>query len=326
MIEMPPNQQTSPHNSVDKQIDNLWQQRSEGYISGVDRKQLYWVSMTSPLHHKALVIVNGRVESAWKYQELFFDLFKQGYDIFSFDHRGQGLSDRLTEDRQIGHVDYFSDYVSDMGLLLDSFPLHRYQQRFILAHSMGGTIATRYLQTEPKLSFDAIALSAPMYGIHMPAYLRPISPYLSRFISWLYPKPTYISRHKSYHAKPFEQNQLTSSSERYHWFRDLYKQMPELQLGGPSARWVWQALLGIDSSMAETEKLTMPVLLLQGSKDTIVDNRAHDIFIKRLRQTNARATLECLSGSKHEVLFELDRYRQHALMKINHFFEQAASA
>ena len=46
-----------------------------------------------------IVIVPGRSESYLKYQELAFDLDIQGYDSVIIDHRGQGLSARLTPNR-----------------------------------------------------------------------------------------------------------------------------------------------------------------------------------------------------------------------------------
>ncbi|WP_438876507.1 alpha/beta fold hydrolase, partial [Bacillus cereus group sp. Bce039] len=84
-------------------------------------------------HNKVIIIVNGRIESACKYQELFYDLFHQGYDIYSFDHRGQGLSERLIADPQMGYVEQFDDYVRDMDELITRFPLQNYTQRYLLA-------------------------------------------------------------------------------------------------------------------------------------------------------------------------------------------------
>ncbi|MCV5871060.1 alpha/beta fold hydrolase, partial [Escherichia coli] len=76
-------------------IAALWQTRQEGFVKGTEKKKIYWCKLTNPEHKKAVLIVNGRIESSWKYQELFYDLYRQGYDVYSFDHRGQGLSDRL---------------------------------------------------------------------------------------------------------------------------------------------------------------------------------------------------------------------------------------
>lgn len=116
---------------------------------------------------KAVLIVNGRIESSWKYQELFYDLYRQGYDVYSFDHRGQGLSDRLLSDSDMGHVYDFTDYIDDMDVVIKQHDLKQYQQCFIIAHSMGGAIATRYLQTQPEHPFTGLILSAPMFGINL---------------------------------------------------------------------------------------------------------------------------------------------------------------
>lgn len=92
------------------EIAQVWHTRSEGTYRSFDKTHIYWCSLKHPEHQKAVVIVNGRIESAWKYQELCYDLFRQGFDVYTYDHRGQGRSERLTEDRQIGHVHEFQDY------------------------------------------------------------------------------------------------------------------------------------------------------------------------------------------------------------------------
>ncbi len=313
-------QETQFPEIMENEITTFWQQRKEGYIKGVSDKRLFWVSLISPNHTKAVVVINGRVESAWKYQEIFYDLFQQGFDVYSFDHRGQGLSERLVEDQQIGYVDDFSDYINDMALLVDSFKLNRYQQRFILAHSMGGAIATRYIQNHPSHNFDAIALSAPMYGVTMPWYQKPIARYLTPVISVLFNRPIYISKNRSYFAKPFDINPLTSSLPRYTWFRELYERHPKLKLGGPSARWVWQGLVAAEQCIRNTHRINIPLLLLQGTADKIVSNQAQHKFINQLNKTNSENELVIIEGSKHEILFESDKYRNLALENTMRFF------
>ncbi|NOI68442.1 alpha/beta fold hydrolase [Vibrio sp. 99-8-1] len=308
-------------NKMENQVAKLWQQRDEGYIQGCADKQLYWVSLTAPHHTKAVIVVNGRIESAWKYQELFYDLYQKGFDVYSFDHRGQGLSERLIENPQMGYVDYFDDYVDDMASVLANVDLSGYQQRHILAHSMGGAVATRYLQRYSTISFNSIALSAPMFGVDIKWYLRPIVTYLIPVIVTLYTKPFYLTENRDYYPKPFEINPLTSSSLRYHWFRQLYEAKPEMKLGGPSARWIWQALSAAKQCTFEAKKIDIPLLLLQGSQDKIVSNSAQDTFITALKTTNNDSELKIIDGSKHEILFESDTIRESALEQVFAFFE-----
>ncbi|MCG3722304.1 alpha/beta fold hydrolase [Vibrio cincinnatiensis] len=307
-------QETHFPQQISQTITPWWQQNShQAYYHTSDNIQLYWCSMTAPQHTKAIVVVNGRLESVWKYQELFYDLFQQGYDIYSFDHRGQGLSDRLLNDKEIGHVHTFDDYVRDLAELVPHFPLQRYAQRYLLAHSMGGTIATRYLETHAEHPFDAVALSAPMLGIHLPWPLSTMVEPISCLLTLLYRTPHYAPSYGPYYAKPFAINPLTHSEIRYQWFRELYEQKPTLKLGGPSTRWVWQGLKAARRCLKHTHQLTIPTLLMQAGCDTIVSNASQTRFMAQLAKTNPNSRIQIIHGAKHELLFESDRYRNQAL-------------
>jgi len=302
-------------------IAALWQQRQEGYFKSSDKTKLYWCKLTDPKHNKAVLLVNGRIESSWKYQELLFDFYRQGYDVYSYDHRGQGLSDRLVQDSDIGHVYEFDDYVRDLASVVQHFALEGYQQRHMISHSMGGAIATRYLQTYPHHPFDKLVLSAPMFGINLPWYLSPVAIAVSQILTAVYPTPTYAPGHQPYYAKPFEDNPLSQSKARYHWFRQLYADKPELQVGGPSTRWVWQGLMATKQCLQMTRQLKIPVLLLQAGNDRIVSNQAQNQFYKKLCKTNKNSQMITIDGAQHELLFEQDQYRNQALDALFRFLQ-----
>ncbi|MBY8057020.1 alpha/beta fold hydrolase [Vibrio fluvialis] len=320
VMTSPYTQESNFEQAIQHEIADFWHTRAEGFYRSFDKTKLYWCSLTKPEHSKAIVVVNGRIESAWKYQELFYDLFRQGYDIYSYDHRGQGLSDRLIDEREMGYVGDFHDYVQDLSGLLELWDLRRYQQRFLLGHSMGGAIATRYVQTHPHHDFAAMALSAPMFGVNMPWQLRPVALSLSQMLTALYSKPTYAPGYSAYLPKPFEINALSQSEVRYRWFRELYETRPELKLGGPSTRWVWQGLMAAKQCIQLTRQVRLPTLVLQAEADTIVSNEAQTRFVTKLARTNPHSAIEVILGSRHELLFEQDQYRNQALdALLNHF-------
>ncbi|WP_254555300.1 alpha/beta fold hydrolase, partial [Salmonella enterica] len=62
-----------------------------------------------------IVICPGRIESYVKYDELAYDLFHLGFDIFIIDPRGQGRSGRMLSDPHRGPVDHFHDSVVDLA-------------------------------------------------------------------------------------------------------------------------------------------------------------------------------------------------------------------
>ncbi|WP_299692042.1 alpha/beta fold hydrolase [uncultured Vibrio sp.] len=302
-------------------IPTLWQQRQDGYITSSTNRKLYWCSLTSSTHSKAIVISNGRIECCQKYQELFYDLYRQGYDVYSFDHQGQGQSERLVANSDMGHIHEFDDYTSDMADVIAGFNLAKYDNRYLLAHSMGSTIATRYLQTHPDHPFDKVTLCAPMFGINTEWYLKPVAMMVAQILTAYYAKPTYAPGQQAYYSKPFKNNILSHSKARYQWFRRLYQDSPALQVGGPSTRWVWQGLMAAKQAVQQTRQITIPLLLIQAGAEKVVCNVAQVKFINKLKKTNAECQLKAVEGASHELLFEKDEYRNQALDAINQFFE-----
>lgn len=318
-------QESQLEQSLLNAVGPFWQSRDEGYIQGQNDKNIFWVSMTNPEHTKAIVVVNGRIESVWKYQELFFELYQQGYDVYSFDHRGQGLSDRMHTDPHLGHVEDFENYILDMNEVIQSFPLEKYQHRYLLAHSMGGAITTRYLETQEH-SFDAVALSAPMHGISMSWYLKPIAYNLAQVCIKVNKKPHYAPGQTCYQTQKFEENNLTQSLKRYQIFRVLYEKMPELQLGGPSSHWVSEAIKASNDCIEDAHKINIPVLLLQAGDDSIVDNKAQVQFMQAFNQAEPPGELIKMEHSQHEILFEKDEIRDKALDIVFDFFQQQSKS
>ncbi|GAK84780.1 lysophospholipase L2 [Vibrio ponticus] len=107
---------------------------------------------------------------------------------------------------------------------------------------------------------------------------------------------------------------------RYHWFRRLYDEQPELQVGGASTRWVWQSLMACQQAILLTRQVKIPLLLLQAGSDKIVANSAQVTFIKKLAKTNSHCAIEIIENAKHEILFEQDVYRNQALQRTLDFF------
>lgn len=314
---LPFSQEASFNTMMAGPISALWQQRYQGTLQGVNHCQLSWVSLTPGHSDKVIVVVNGRIESYYKYQELFFDLINQGYHIYALDHRGQGMSQRLIADTEMGYVDQFDDYVTDLHQFVTNIVKPQgYQYHYLLGHSMGGAISSLLLARYPTL-FDRAALSAPMHGIHIKPSLRFIAEPLAHLNDFLHRQPTYAPGQRRYYPKPFANNPLTHSEVRFQWFKQLYQQYPQIRLGGASNRWVWQSIAAARASINEAHSVTTPTLVLQGSADHIVDNQAH---VRFCQQTSTQSRLVTITDARHELLFESDQYRNIALTEIcNHF-------
>ncbi len=302
-----------------EQLAEFWQQVEQGEITSVDGIRLNYCAVRQPKIAPAIVFCSGRVESYLKYQELIFDCYRQGFSIYAMDHRGQGLSARLTANPHLGHVDEFDDYVQDLHQFVQNKVLtDRHTQLFMLGHSMGGAIGTLYLKQYGH-NFSAAAFSAPMYGIRLPApecIIKPLATWFNKV-----PKggqPHYVLTGKGYQDIAFKSNELTHSQVRYLRYRQLYQQLPQLQLGAPSNHWLLQALSAANKAKDAASQSDIPLLILQAGDDSIVDNHAQTAAV------NGRCQLLRIDGARHEIFIETDVRREQGLSAALHWFSQAS--
>lgn len=303
----------------------FWQQRQECSFKGSGDVPIKYVKFTSPAHQQAIVIVTGRTEGYIKYQELAYDFYRCGYDVWILDHRGQGFSGRLLADSQRGHVDKFDDYVDDFEYFwLNIFAPENYRKAFMMAHSMGGAIAALFLARHPN-SVQAAALCSPMLGIAlpMPTWLaKKITDLTER---WQSAREYYAVGTGRWLPMPYTVNLLTHSKARYRLFSRHYADKPELRLGGPTYHWVRESMIAGERAIELAPQITTPILLLQASQDRLVDNDAHVAFCNALADAGhpcAGGAPKMIEGARHEILFEHDALRTEALMEILRFFAQ----
>jgi lysophospholipase len=271
-----------------------------------------------------LVLVNGRTESYLKYQELAYQLSQQGYQLLMFDHRGQGLSARLTDNPYKGHIYQFQQYVDDMHQLISQvLPADKRQPWYLLGHSMGGAVSTLYLQQHPQV-FQKAVLSAPMLGIQGKlVYDEQDGCRLANLVTAFSTEGYAGFADRPYVAVPFVQNELTGSKQRYQWIQDLYQQRPELQLGGATWGWLQQACAVLPHIRQQATQIRIPLLLLQAELDSIVSASAQQQFCDLLSSnpdSGCVGGVQLIKGAKHELLFEQEEIRQQVLAKILAFF------
>lgn len=255
-----------------------------------------------------VLIFPGRTEYIEKYGGAAAALAEAGYTSLAIDWRGQGLSDRLVPDRLIGHVDRFSDYQRDVQTLLAAAKsLDLPKPYFLLAHSMGGCIGLRALLQG--LPVQAVSFSAPMWGIlfHPPA---------KRALAWglsslLYPfklaemRAPGTSVGSYLQEVSFEENQLSCDRQMFEMMRHQLQELPDCALGGPSLRWLNEALREM-LSLHRHRAPNYPALCFVGGLETIVDPR-------RIQQRMAHwpeASLKVMPQAKHEFMMERSEIRQ----------------
>ena len=287
----------------------------------------------------AIVISSGRTEGMIKYQELIYDLSRQGYSVYIHDHRGQGYSERINPKKpELGLVESFDYYVDDLNTFVETVVKPANHKRlFLLAHSMGGAVASLYLARYPEV-FRAAVLSSPMHQPSMPGPAGSLCT-LIRFTSLFWGESRYVIGKESWtdadkdkHPFDRDKNDLTHSNARYDRMIEQYRQTdheklgwPSPKLGGPSPKWAKEACRAGSLSRSEPiiNAIKTPILLLQAGGDTIVSLEAQVEFCDKVNQVrNASCKGYQVAKARHELFIESDTYRQRALAAAIDFFHK----
>ncbi|MGL6336466.1 alpha/beta fold hydrolase [Aeromonas jandaei] len=303
-------------------LPDFWRQHAiEGQFKGKDGVAIRYAALRQEKVDRAILIVNGRVESYLKYQELAWDFWRQGYSLYLIDHRGQGMSGRMLNDHDKGYVDQFDDYVVDMKQFHDQIIMaDKPAKLFLLAHSMGGAISARYLERWPD-DIRAAVLSSPMLGINLGGLPKWLAKGLATTIGTVggwFGEPPYGPGQGPYQDHGFADNELTHSHSRYQAFRQIYEQHPQIKLGGATAHWIYQGIAGADAAIADAGAIKTPLLLLQAGNDSVVDNAAQDAFCSKANCEGGKPLR--IEGAWHELFIESDDKRQPALTAMLDFF------
>ena len=257
-----------------------------------------------------ILIFPGRTEYIEKYSRAATDFTARGYACVAIDWRGQGIADRLLENRAIGHVDVFEDYQLDAKAMLSHVKkLGLPEPYFLLGHSMGGCIGLRSLYDG--LPVKAAAFSAPMWGIKMSPALRPIAWGLSSVSKQLgfsevfapgQQAETYVLRTNA------QDNTLTSDPNSFDQLQNQLNTHPDLALGGPSLHWLNESLREM-RTLSLRPSPDIPCVTFLGTDEAIVDS---DRIYDRMDRW-PHGQLKMVEGGRHEILIERARLRERVL-------------
>lgn len=298
-----------------KKIEDFYDSGKEGSFTGKEDINIYFKIFKQPKKKKAAILISsGRTEAAIKYKELIFDLFNNGYSIYIHDHRGQGLSGRMTEDHDMGYIDNFQFYVDDMKYFYDNYLKPKEHKKiFLLAHSMGGAIGLSYLEQYPN-DFNAAAFSSPMLGL---------TPPICAAVKLLVGKePKYAMGETKYNDDKvaFEENNLTSSKIRYARMIKAFDKVPKAKLGGATYQWINRSCHQFEYLFNNINMIQTPIILFSAQNDEIIDVRAHQRFVEKAKSLNKEGRAYIVDNAQHELFIEKDEQRIETINEILNFY------
>lgn len=240
------------------------------------------------------IVCPGRTEFIEKYFEVARDLQDRGFAVLILDWPGQGLSDRLLDDPQKGHIDRFETFMGALRNGLNAF--EELPRPYVsLAHSMGGAIALAAIG-QGLVKVDAAAFCAPMWGLPLGR--------VQRYFIWAM---RVMGRSDDFAQKPgpperFEDNVVTHDQAHWQLQRNLTDAAPELSLGPVTWGWLG-ASLDIFQRISKPDVLSaidIPVFVASAAEEKLVDNGSHAAVAAQLPQCE-HVTVD---GAMHEILME----------------------
>ncbi|TGX54029.1 alpha/beta hydrolase [Sphingomonas gei] len=270
----------------------------------------------------SILFQGGRGDIFEKYLESFAHWHAAGWNVTSFDWRGQGGSGRLTPAKNCGHIDDYADYVDDLRHFWSHWVKANPGPHVAMGHSMGGHLVLRGL-VEGVIAPDVAVLVAPMLGFK-PGIFGRFAERAARFLGGLGnpARPAWKGNEKPYTTET-RASLLTHDPDRY--ADEIWWQThdPSILTGPPSWRWVIEGFRSMRELAADPRlaQMRVPVLMLIAEYDGLIDGKAALVLAPSLPDLHL---VTFGKESAHEILREADPVRDRALGEIDAFLAKRA--
>lgn len=252
---------------------------------------------------RTVVINHGFTEYIDKYHEVIYYYLQSGYDVYMMEHRGHGASTREVEDKGIVYVESFDDYADDFKKFIDEIVVKNSDSKpmYLFAHSMGGAIATRFIQENPGY-FKAAVLSAPMLDVNTGSVPESLANMLAKASKLIGKEADYVLGYGPYENVDDIDSSATASEARYRYYRSHESGNENYQGSGPSYSWLKAAIAETKRLTSEenVKKIDIPVLLLQAENDSLVE--ANGLY--KLASRSDKVEFIIAKDSKHQIWSE----------------------
>jgi len=233
-----------------------------------------------------LAVVHGYGEHGGRYRGLAENMAARGYAVHVCDLRGHGRSGGRR-----GHLGRFTDYLDDTAVFLEAV---RQEQPgrplYLLGHSLGGLIATAFVEDRPADAPAGLILSSPFLRLGMP--VPPLKLSAARLLSLVAPAvnvgntldPAGLSHDqevvRAYGTDPLNHHVAT-------------------------ARWAAEVVAAQSAALSAAGAIRLPFLLLYADADAVADpDASRELFAAA---GSADKTARCYEGFYHEIFNEIGR-------------------
>jgi alpha-beta hydrolase superfamily lysophospholipase len=234
-----------------------------------------------------LILVHGLGEHCGRYGNVVRHFVPLGYAVYGMDHIGHGRSGGARE-----AVQRFEDYTDTLAIFYDLVQARQPEKPlFLLGHSMGGLIAFHSL-LDHQARFQGAVLSAPSAKVSDRISRATI--FMGRVLSVLAPGAGVLA---------LDPGGISRDPEVV----SAYVNDPLVFHGKTPARLAAELLKAMLRVPAEAPRISLPIMIVQGSEDRLVDPAGAQMLHDRVGSRDK--TLRVYEGLYHEVFNEPERGR-----------------
>lgn len=252
-------------------------------ITTFDGLKLHAISSLAHQENAKLLLIHGYAEHSARYHHFIEALNQRGISFYSFDLRGHGKSEGLT-----AYIRRMDDILVDVDTVIKHFDISN--KTFLMGHSLGGLIATRYTLIRNQNQFKGLITSGAALAID--PELSPILQMLAPILGVILPKLK---------TEKLDISTLTRSPE----VLKAYESDPMVYREGTRARTGAELLKCIKQTRSILNQLAIPLLAMHGSEDRTTMPEG----TKKLYQdaVSSDKQLKIYEGLFHELVNEPER-------------------
>lgn len=248
----------------------------------------------------SIVLIHGFTEFYKKLYEMTWYFLNMGYNVFLYDQRGHGLSQREVDNLQLTHINNFDDYVRDLEHIINNvvkkaapgLPI------YLFGHSMGGAVVSLYLEQHSD-EIERAILSSPMVC----PKTHGLPGGLVRKAATLYAKKegwnARFRQSVTFNPNPSFNHSSDSSYARFKHNLDYRIRDERYQTSAFTNKWMCEAL-NVKKRLLNRRtigKIQTRILIISAEKDRVVHTRPQHILSGIL----PNSTLIVMPGAKHTV-------------------------
>jgi alpha-beta hydrolase superfamily lysophospholipase len=259
---------------------------TEAYFTGPDQAKLFYQSWLPDDPPRAIIVIeHGLAEHGGRYMNVVNQLVPAGFGVYALDQYGHGRSDGARV-----FVPCFDVYIDILKIFHDLVRAkHPDEKIFLYGHSMGSLIVANYL-----IDYQQELAGAILSGIFtkVPDNITPMTVMMGKVFSSVLPK---LGVTKIDSAGVSRDQEVVMA----------YDNDPLVYRGKVTARLGAETLQGFARVAEEQHKIRLPILLLQGTEDLLVNPIGAQELYDSISSEDK--TLEYYEGYYHEVCNDIGK-------------------